>query len=320
MSRALGFALLVGAVLTREARAQDATAWRDSVQRIANEIRALQDSLLEQDSTVQEVQRRGSLVVSASSRNHARAIQALEALETVQTRWFGGASPYPDGFRIVLNTIEERGIFSGFSRSSAGQGKVIITGLPDTGRAIRGYRASTSNDLGPDLVAAFSELMIGALGSSLQSWLQHPPPMHLEEAERKYLAMYGVVTGADRAARGCVAGILGHCAEALGLRHVPGTDPTAHFAPVVRADLFLTALEIGGPGAWSRLKSTGNARAEEALAAAAGMPGDSLLAAWRGRIMSQRPNQSPLEGKPILVAAVWTATLLALTLGASRWR
>lgn len=320
MSKALGLVLLLCAVLTREARAQDATAWRDSVQRIANEIRALQDSLLEQDSTVQEVLRRGGLVASASSQNHARAIQALEALELAQVRWFGGASPSPDGFRIVLNTGDRHGLFTRFSERAINQEKVIVTGLPDTGNAIRVYRPSNNQDLGPELVWVFSDVMVGTLGSSLQGWLQHPPPLYLEEAERKYLAMYGVVTGADRAARGCVAGLLGHCAEALGLRHAPGTDPTAHFAPVVRADLFLTALEIGGPGAWSRLKSIGNARAEDALAAAAGMPGDSLLAAWRNRIMSQRPNQTPLEGKPILLAAVWIATLLGITLGASRWR
>lgn len=320
MSRALGVALLLGAGLTREARAQDATGWRDSVQRIASEVRALQDSLLERDSTVQEVQRRGSLVVSASSRNHARAIQALDALEKAQARWFGRASPSPDGFRIVLNTVDRHGMFTPYSQKASSQEKVIVTGLPDTGNAIRVYRPSNNKDLGPELVSAFSELMVGTLGSSFQSWLQHPPSMNLEEAERKYLAMYGVVIGADRAARGCVAGLLGHCAEALGLRHVPGTDPTAYFAPIVRADFFLAALEIGGPGAWSRLKSSGNASAENALAAAAGMPGDSLLAAWRSRILSQRPNQTPLEGKPILLAAVWTATLLALTLGASRWR
>lgn len=320
MSRGLGLAWLVGAFLTRQVLAQDATAWRDSVRRIAGEVRALQDSLLEQDSTVQELQRRGWLVVSASSRNHARAIQALDALEKAQARWFRGASPVPDGFRIVLNTGDRHGMFARFSERATNQEKVIVTGLPDTGKAMRVYRPSNNTDLGSDLVSAYSELMVGTLGSSLRGWLLSPPPMHLDEAERKYLAMYGVVTGSDRAARGCVAGMLGHCAEALGLRHVPGTDPTAHFAPVVRADLFLTALEIGGSTAWARLRSAGNPSAEDALAAAAGMPGDSLLAVWRRRIMSQRPSQTPLEGKPILLAAVWTATLLAITLGASRWR
>jgi hypothetical protein len=320
MSRARVLALLFGAGFADEAPAQDALAWRDSVQRISSGIRALQDSLLEQDSTVQEIQRRGLLVVYATSQNHARAVAALGALEKLQARWFGGASPSPDGFRIVLNTIEERGIFSAFYPTSSSQGKVIVRGLPDTGNASRDYRASTSDDLGPDLISAFSELMVGTLGSAVRSWLQHPPPLYLDDVEREYLAMYGVVTGTDRAARGCVAGVPGACAEALGLRHVPGTDPTAHFGSVVRADFLLTALEIGGSNAWSRLRSAGDASAEEALAVAAGVPSDSLLAAWQRHILSLRPNQAPLEVKPVLLAVAWTAGLLVMMLGASRWR
>ena len=89
---------------------------------------------------------------------------------------------------------------------------------------------------------------------------------------------------------------------------------------MVRADLFLTALEVGGAGAWSRVASARPARAEDALALASGLSADSLLSRWRAGILSLKPDVGPFQSGSALLAAGWVGVLLLGTLGVSRWR
>jgi hypothetical protein len=142
----------------------------------------------------------------------------------------------------------------------------------------------------------------------------------MADRDRRYLAMYMVMTSTGKAERGCVDGRLDRCALALGLRVAPSSDLTGAYPLLVRADLFLTALEIGGPEAWSRVIAAHPARAEDALVAASGLPADSLLTRWRSGILSLRPEQGPLHSSTVLLVAVWAGALLLGTLGASRWR
>jgi hypothetical protein len=76
----------------------------------------------------------------------------------------------------------------------------------------------------------------------------------------------------------------------------------------IRASVISLALETGGPHAFSRLQMAPGAVREQ-LAAAAGIPADSLTRLWL-----QRVNESshPVDGVP-LAALVWTAVFLLAT-------
>jgi hypothetical protein len=100
----------------------------------------------------------------------------------------------------------------------------------------------------------------------------------------------------------------------------PSSDLSGEYPPLVRADLFLTALEIGGPDAWSRVVAARPLRAEEALMAASGLSADSLMARWHNGIVALRPDVGPLRFGPAFLAVGWAGVLLLGTLGASRWR
>ena len=70
-----------------------------------------------------------------------------------------------------------------------------------------------------------------------------------------------------------------------------------------RRSFFALALESGGPRALERLAATrGPVRLQ--LAAAAGVPADSLLALWQARVMASRPNH--LLAGPALATLGWT--------------
>ena len=319
MCRALRLAALLLSALTGRARSQDARPWRDSVIRLTSEVSALRDSLVERDSTVVEVARKNGVVLSATPRQTAAAARGFGYFTEQRARWFGAALPSPEGFRLVVQTTEGRGIFERF-RENRWDGTVSLTGLPDSSGAVRTQRAAKIQDLGTQLVAGFSEIMFPTLGLPTTHWLGDPPPLHLSDRDRRYTAMYMVLTSTGKGERGCVDGRLDLCAFALGLRVAPASDLTGAYPPLVRADLFLTALEIGGPDAWSRIVSAHLARAEDALVAASGLRPDSLISRWRNGIMALRPEERPLHSSAVFLTACWIGALLLGTLGASRWR
>ena len=319
MSRLLGLTGILAAALGGPAGAQDARAWHDSVTRLTTEMRALRDSLVAGDSTVVELERRNGVVLSATPHERGPAARAFQYFTEQRARWFGAALPAPGGFRLVVQTTKGRDIFSRFGETRW-SGTVVLTGLPDAADAVRAQRAAETRDLGNQLVTGFSEMMFPTLGVPTARWLGDPPPLHLTDRDRRYLAMYMVMTSTGKAERGCLNGRLDLCGYALGLRAAPSSDLSGEYPAPVRADLFLAALEIGGPGAWSRIVATGPARAEEALVAGSGLAADSLLTRWRNGIIALRPEERPLHSGTALLAAGWVGVLLLGTLGASRWR
>ncbi len=302
------------------AAAQDASAWRDSVTRLTAEVRAIRDSLVSRDSTVVELERSNGVVLSATPQTRDAAVRGFRYFAEQRARWFGPALPSPGGFRLVVQTSARRDILARFGGAELWNGSVVLTGLPDTVDAARAQRAATEKDLGNQLVTGFSELMFPSLGEPTMQWLSDPPPLHMTDRDRRSTAMYMVMTSTGKAERGCVDGNLDFCAYALGLRAAPSSDLTGAYPLLVRADLFLTALEIGGPGGWSRILAAHPARAEEALLAASGLPADSLLTRWRDGMMALRPNHGPLESGAAFLVAGWVGALLLGALGASRWR
>jgi hypothetical protein len=320
MSRILPLSAVFVSALAGTGATQDAAAWRDSVARLTTEYQAIRDSLVARDSTVVEISRKNGVVLSATPHEVSGAARAFEYFTEQRARWFGGALPSPGGFRLVVQTTQGRDIFARFGDGNRWDGTVILTGLPDTADAVRAQHAAEVKDLGNQLVAGFSEMMFPTLGLPTTRWLVDPPPLHMADRDRRYLAMYMVMTSTGKAERGCVDGNLNFCGYALGLRVAPSSDLTGAYPELVRADLFLTALEIGGPDAWSRIVAAHPVRAEEMLVAASGLAADSLLTRWRNGIIALRPQQGPLQSSTALLVACWVGALLLGTLGASRWR
>ena len=91
------------------------------------------------------------------------------------------------------------------------------------------------------------------------------------------------------------------------------------WSPFMRADLMYFALDLGGSGAWNRLRAGADSGVAAALAAAARQPVDSVLAHWRSDLLSRRPVAAVITPGSALLAVTWTVALLLAALGASKW-
>jgi hypothetical protein len=80
------------------------------------------------------------------------------------------------------------------------------------------------------------------------------------------------------------------------------------------------ALDAGGDGAFERLTAAGDLELAERLSNAAGLPLDSLLSRWSAAIRTGTPRGPARPAWELLLAAAWSALLLAVALGGPRWR
>lgn len=87
-----------------------------------------------------------------------------------------------------------------------------------------------------------------------------------------------------------------------------------------RIGLVRLALELGGRGAFSRLMTARGQPVDGQLAAAAAMPADSLLMAWRSRVLAARPQPVTLNPRGAWVALMWGLVFGMLAFGSTRWR
>ncbi|MGH7522795.1 MAG: hypothetical protein ACREK8_00625 [Gemmatimonadales bacterium] len=310
-------ALIALAMLTfapRAVFAQSAAAWRDSSARLFTLERALRDSMVRGDSTTQEVARNGNLVIAASPNDRTVARDALRQFAASSNRWFGGAMPAADGFHIAVRTEAGSG---GFGRPRE-IGAVVLAGLPDTGTAARLDRTAPPSDVSSVLIDAYATMMWGSV-PHLRLWLDFDPRLSTPEVENRQFAMYALVTATGHGQRECAEGNLTVCAYALLLRQPPTGVPALVMAATMRADLLFTALRLGGSQAWTRLRAADDSGIEPELAAAAGMPIDSLLAKWRGELLALRPTEMPLTTSNGIAVICWSVALLLGALGASRW-
>ncbi len=117
--------------------------------------------------------------------------------------------------------------------------------------------------------------------------------------------------------RACVDGEAGACATYLSQRRWIMGYPLSRRA---RDSLLRVALEIGGEGALGRLVRTHTPETGARLAAAAGIPRDSLIAVWRERILAAAPPQVIMTGRTGVTAMAWSLLLVFLALRSTRWR
>ena len=310
----LGFVML-GALLPCAATAQRAAAWHDSAQRLDAAMHSLRDSLLQGDSSAAEVARRGDLAIASTPNERSHAVDVLTEFAKGRSRRFAGAMPSAGGFRIVIRTARW---MNRSKPTTADQGSMVLVGLPDTGTAVHVQTSAGSSAVDAALLDRFGEMMIAGV-PEVQRWIESPPPLSLDEAQRRDQAMYAFVTANGAIQRRCVAGGLVACRVALNIRQIDGPENGGRYSPFMRADLLYFALDLGGTGSWERLRSSSDTTLEGRLAAAAGVPMDSLLTQWRRGLLALRPATSVLPIRSGLIAIGWTLALLLGALGASKW-
>lgn len=319
MSRLLQGILSV--VLAAPAGAQDAASWRDSAYRLSAEVQRVRDSVRQDDSQIEEIARRSGLVVSATSDYRALAQEVLDRFDEARRRWFGSALPTPNGFRITLRSGESWS----FGRLTRRPQSLSIAGLPDADEARRLAPFVSEETLGDvermtqEILGEYGSLMMASAPALIRDWLRAGLLLSLPADSRRERAMYSLVTGVGKVQRACVQGDAAGCAHALGVQRSGDPEAGGEYYPLVRADLLLTALEQGGEGAWARLVAETEGTIEQGLAAAAGMPADSLLLRWRDGLLELQPDHGPLDRSAAGLILGWSALILVAGLGIARW-
>jgi len=313
MSRLIGL-LAVLSLHPLALDAQSAAQWRETARKAETEYRALRDSMLQGDSSVQEVSRKDNLVLGASAGLQTISRAAFDRLTKARDRWFSGAATFPNGFRIVLR--EDSGDPADLRR----HGTVVLSELPDSGNALRMDRTTRHSQIADILLDIYGEMLVGSLPPALRDWLGSGIPLSLPERERKHLVMYAVATGAGPTQRGCLSGIAADCLKALGLSGAPGNDQSGQYAGLLRVDFLLSLLELR-PDTWGRLRMADGKTPLEAISRATDVSADSLARRWLKSTLTTRPPEGVVGVRMGLSALGWIALFLAGAVlgGRSRW-
>lgn len=197
-------------------------------------------------------------------------------------------------------------------------GIVMLSGGPDTGKAVRTQRTVSPSNVANGLIDRYGEMMIESV-PALAAWIGNPPPLSQGEKERRDQVMYAFVTATGAIQQRCAAGGLVACHVALNIRHIEGRENGGRYSPFVRTDLLYFALDAGGTGSWSRLRAAADSGVPAMLGAAARMPADSVIARWRGNLLELRPATAVLTPGSAILSATWVGILLLGALGASKW-
>ena len=98
---------------------------------------------------------------------------------------------------------------------------------------------------------------------------------------------------------------------------------SASFSPLprdIRASLVAEALRLGGARAYERLIETGGEDIRVRLAAAAGVPFDSLVSTWQARVHDTRVPSDAMRPSIAAASLGWIVLCLGLSMRSSRWR
>jgi hypothetical protein len=295
----------------------DAAAWQDTVSRLQAEQQALRSRLLVSDTSAVEVASRDGLRILATPGREDRARQVLDRVVSARRRWFGAAPPESE-FTISLHLRDREGGWA--SSTSPVRGVIIVTtarGASERRGVLRRNMEDGSAELLADRVLReYAEVVAAAIATPTRTWLAPGLPLERTDRERRSEVRYQVVTGTGTRREQCVGGEVSACAGLLGLM-APGSGPL--FPRLVRADLVLTALDIGGPEAWLRFQRAASVSPTAALEAAAGVPTDSLITLWWTGLLEERAGEVPLPPRAAVIAIGWLGILIAGTVGAARW-
>ena len=115
--------------------------------------------------------------------------------------------------------------------------------------------------------------------------------------------------------RACLAGVTDGCVAALGLSTGEMSVP-----PEAAAIVLLEAVRMGGSGAWTRLLEARDAAPLDALAHAAGVDADGVMAGWLAAVLAERPEMHAGLGGQAVRVLLWVLALAAFATRSTRWR
>jgi hypothetical protein len=104
------------------------------------------------------------------------------------------------------------------------------------------------------------------------------------------------------------------------MRFPVGTEIAPPFSVHVRQLFLAMAIEAGASGAFERLIRTEGQPLDARLAAAAGLPIDSLVRQWHSRVLAAHPKTVAADERAAWAAVGWGVLLIAAALRSSRWR
>ena len=142
-------------------------------------------------------------------------------------------------------------------------------------------------------------------------WFDATDRRHYVEEYLLYLpgaqARYAACTSNDDAA--CIA-----------LMRLAPREPDPPLGITTRVLLLALALDVGGRNAFDRLLDNPARPLEVRLAAAAGIPVDSLIGRWRSRVLAVRPKTVAADERAAWGAIVWSVLFALAALRSTRWR
>ncbi len=143
-------------------------------------------------------------------------------------------------------------------------------------------------------------------------WLDAADRRHYVDASLKYLpipqARY------DR----CAGGDDDECVALMRL--APNQRPSPPLSVMARLLLLAFALDAGGPNAFPRLLEHSGRPMDARLAAASGLPVDSLVVRWRNNVLATHPNTVAADARAAWGAVVWSVLFAIAALRSTRWR
>ena len=354
LTGAAALALLCGSIFVAPARAQDTAEYRGRVERLAERVRALArtDSIRARGSVrgrldtitlgrltlIFPPQRRALVesvartawdsVAAAFGSDTAALLEHVITLGGPGVRIPEWTAEPVDGPRadlefalgVVLGTVRSReawrlhdepwfqqAAYSMFFAPGEMQAETVYEEL-----ATKPWRVVRACYVG-DLAECHSALALSS--DAATTALRYTP-----EERRRIVAREREVTKNLRSAAGtarCVEGRVDSACIEVSQRFLLFEEPLSSLA---RATLLRTALELGGDGAYGRLLGSGEPEFLARLASVAGVPADTLLAAWHAQILAAKPASTVLTRLSGWTAFLWAAIFAVAATRSSRWR
>lgn len=167
-----------------------------------------------------------------------------------------------------------------------------------------------------DVARCVDALGLGDAAAQLERW--YPSAGERRSIVTGSFAEYFNHGATAAAFRACASGSDGDCTELL--RGLPGGALPRPLGYEARATLVHLALRLGGREAYRRLLANPSGTVGARLAAAAGVPLESVVDRWRRDIIASRPATVLLPTWAFAVALAWTAIFAGCGLWSTRWR
>ncbi len=128
-----------------------------------------------------------------------------------------------------------------------------------------------------------------------------------------------IVYGMQALRHGCT--IIGHDSDCIEyLDAVPRDMLSLPYTPGTRRSLALTAMELGGDGAYGRLAESDTLTVAGMLESVSGLTVDSLVARWYRAVIDARPTPTTITPTLVLSSMTWVFVFVLIATRSTRWR